>query len=190
MPRWESDAQGRLERAALTLFETQGFERTSVAQIADAAGLKERSFYRYFPDKREVLFAGNELEAHLVAQVEAADPDLTPIEALLTALGTAEEIFRPREFLLRRGRVIAANPALAERDLIKLAAIADALVPALERRGVEPGIARFVIDVALAIHRRAVPRWLAEPDTTLAQLMAQAAAELREVVTPPAPTVR
>ncbi|MDT0416457.1 helix-turn-helix domain-containing protein [Streptomyces sp. DSM 41982] len=112
MPRWESDAQGRLERAALDLFETQGFEGIAVAQIADAAGLKERSFYRYFPNKREVLFAGNELEAHLVAQVEAADPDLTLIEAPLTALGTAEGIIRPREFLRRRGRVIAANPAL------------------------------------------------------------------------------
>ncbi|EFL03080.1 MULTISPECIES: TetR/AcrR family transcriptional regulator [unclassified Streptomyces] len=189
MPRWESDAQGRLERAALDLFETQGFEGTAVAQIADAAGLKERSFYRYFPDKREVLFAGNELEAHLVAQVEAADPDLTPIEALLTALGTAEGIFRPREFLRRRGRVIAANPALAERDLIKLADIADALATALERRGVEPGKARLIIDVALAIHRRAMPRWLAEPDITLAQLMSQAAAELRDVVAPPASTI-
>ncbi|MFI7390367.1 TetR/AcrR family transcriptional regulator [Streptomyces tendae] len=190
MPRWESDAQGRLERAALQLFETQGFERTSVAQIADAAGLKERSFYRYFPDKREVLFAGNELEAHLIAQVEAADPDLAPLEVLLTALGTAEEIFRPREFLLRRARVIAASPALAERDLIKLADIADALAPALERRGVERGKARFVIDVVLALHRHALPRWLAEPDTTLAELMAQATAELREVIAPPAPTLR
>jgi AcrR family transcriptional regulator len=184
MPRWESDAQGRLERAALELFETQGFERTSVAQIASAAGLKERSFYRYFPDKREVLFAGDELEAHLVAQVEATDPALTPIEALLTALGRAEEVFRPREFLLRRVKVIAANPALAERDLIKLAGIADALAGALEHRGVEPGRARFSVDVVLAVHRRAASRWLAEPDATLAQLLSQAAAELREAVKP------
>ncbi|WP_413105545.1 TetR/AcrR family transcriptional regulator [Streptomyces sp. Inha503] len=190
MPRWESDAQGRLERAALELFETQGFERTSVAQIARTAGLTERSFYRYFPDKREVLFAGNELEAHLVAQVEAADRSLRPIEALLTALGTADEIFRPREFLLRRIKVIAANPALAERDLIKLADIADALARALERRGVEPGKARFIIDVAIAISRRATSRWLAEPDATLSELVAQAVAELCEAVEPPAPTVR
>jgi AcrR family transcriptional regulator len=186
MPRWEPDAQGRLERAALDLFETQGFERTSVAQIADAAGLKERSFYRYFPDKREVLFAGNELEAHLVAGVEAADPGLTPIEALLTALRTAEEFFGPREFLLRRVKVTAANPALAERDLIKLADIADALAGALEHRGVEPGKARFIIDVAIAISRRATSRWLADPDATLSELVAQAAAELHEAVEPPA----
>ncbi|GAA2608585.1 MULTISPECIES: hypothetical protein [Streptomyces] len=71
-----------------------------------------------------------------------------------------------------------------------LADIADAPAPALERRGVAPGKARFIIDVVVAIHRRAMPRWLAEPDTTLAQLMAQAAAELREVVAPPATTIR
>jgi AcrR family transcriptional regulator len=188
MPRWESDAQGRIERAALELFETQGFERTTVAQIARAAGLKERSFYRYFPDKREVLFAGNELEAHLVAQVEAADPSLTPIEVLLIALGTADEVFRPREFLLRRAAVIAASPALAERDLIKLADIADALARALERRGVEPGEARLIIDVAIAISRRATSRWLADPCAPLSELVAQAAAELRAAVAPLAPT--
>ncbi|WP_194815807.1 TetR/AcrR family transcriptional regulator [Nocardia sp. XZ_19_385] len=189
MPRWESDAQGRLERAALELFETQGFERTTVAQIARTAGLTERSFYRYFPDKREVLFADNELETHLVARVEAAAPGITPFEALLTALGTADEVFRSREFLLRRVGVIATSPALAERDLIKLADIASALVPALERRGVEPGEARFIIDVAIAIARRATSRWLAAPDATLSELIAQATTELREAVTPRAPTV-
>ncbi|ONI81475.1 TetR family transcriptional regulator [Actinosynnema sp. ALI-1.44] len=184
MPRWESDAQGRLERAALELFETQGFERTTVAQIAGAAGLTERSFYRYFPDKREVLFAGSELEAHLVARVETAAPDLMPFEVLLTALGTADEVFRSREFLLRRVKVIAANPALAERDLIKLADVAGALARALERRGVEPGEARFIADVVIAIARRATSRWLADPAATLSELIAQAAAELREAVTP------
>ncbi|ANZ41832.1 TetR family transcriptional regulator [Lentzea guizhouensis] len=186
MPRWESDAQGRLERAALDLFETQGFERTTVAQIARSAGLTERSFYRYFPDKREVLFAGNVLETHLAAQVEAADPGLTPTEALLTALGTADQVFRSREFLLRRAEVIAASPALAERDLIKLAGIADALERALARRGVEPGEARFLIDVVLAISRRATSRWLAEPDATFADLVARTAAELFAAITPPA----
>ncbi|MBE1493847.1 AcrR family transcriptional regulator [Amycolatopsis lexingtonensis] len=190
MPRWESDAQGRLERAALELFETQGFERTSVAQIARAAGLAERSFYRYFPDKREVLFAGKELEAHLIAQVEAVDPDVTPIEALLTALGTADQVFPAREFLKRRTRVIAASPALAERDLIKLADVARALGSALERRGVERGEARLVIDVAIAISRRATSRWLAGSDASLAELVAQAATELCAVVAPLAPTVR
>ena len=190
MPRWESDAQGRLERAALALFETQGYERTSVAQIARTAGLTERSFYRYFPDKREVLFTGRDLEAHLVEEVEAADPDLRPLEALLTALRTADEVFRSREFLLRRVQVIAASPALAERDLIKLSDIAEALVPALGRRGVQPDQARFIIDVAMAVSRRATSRWLADPDAAFSELVAQAAAELCEVVAPPAVKAR
>lgn len=187
MPRWESDAQGRLERAALELFEAQGFERTSVAQIARTAGLTERSFYRYFADKREVLFAGDALEAHLVAQVEAADQALTPIEALLTALGTADEVFPSRAFLLRRVKVIAASPALAERDLIKLADIADALARTLQSRGVEPGEARFVTDVAIAVSRRATSRWLADPDATFSELVVQATAELRVAVASPGP---
>ncbi|MFD9884080.1 TetR/AcrR family transcriptional regulator [Streptomyces alboflavus] len=187
MPRWESDAQGRLERAALELFEAQGFERTSVAQIARTAGLTERSFYRYFADKREVLFAGDALEAHLVAQVEAADQALAPIEALLAALGTADEVFPSRAFLLRRVKVIAASPALAERDLIKLADIADALARTLQSRGVEPGEARFVTDVAIAVSRRATSRWLADPDATFSELVVQATAELRVAVASPGP---
>ncbi|MGW9206106.1 hypothetical protein ACWGR4_03845 [Embleya sp. NPDC055664] len=89
-----------------------------------------------------------------------------------------------------RVRVIAANPALAERDLIKLADIADALARALERRGVEPGKARFVIDVVPAIHRRATARRLTDPDASLSRLITQAADELREAVAPPAPTAR
>lgn len=187
MPRWESDARGRLERAALELFDRHGFDRTSVAQIARSAGLTERSFYRYFPDKREVLFGGNELEAHLVNEVVAADPGLTPLEALLTALKTADGIFQPRELLLRRVRVIAASQALAERDLMKLADIATALAGALELRGVEPGSARFMIDVAIAISRRATARWLADPQATLPELIDQAAAELSAAVAPSSP---
>ncbi|MFC5057446.1 helix-turn-helix domain-containing protein [Saccharothrix xinjiangensis] len=135
MPRWESDARGRLERAALELFEAQGFEPTAVAQIARAAGLTERSFYRCFPDEREVLFAGGELEAHLVARTEAADP------------GARTPRRRPRRGALRRRR--------GDRDL-----------PA-----------------------RHVPL-AGRPGPTFPGLVARAAAELREVVAPPAPAVR
>lgn len=85
--------------------------------------------------------------------------------------------------------MIAASPALAERDLIKLADIADALARALEHRGVEPGKARFIIDVAIAVSRRATSRWLADPDATLSELVTRTAAELREAVAPPPPTV-
>lgn len=184
MPRWDPDAQGRLERAALDLFESQGFERTSVAQIARTAGLGERSFYRYFPDKREVLFAGDEFASRMVAQLEAVDPALVPIEALLTALAAAEEMFPPRDLLLRRRAVIAANPALSERELIKLADIAAALALAVERRGAEPDGARFVVDVAMAIFWRATSRWLADPDAALAEHVSRATDELRAALAP------
>ncbi|MER6666648.1 hypothetical protein ABT256_19050 [Amycolatopsis japonica] len=82
----------------------------------------------------------------------------------------------------------ASQPGAGRARSDQVADIADALVRALGRRGVEPGKARFIIDVVLAIHRRAMPRWLAEPDTTLSRFMTQAAAELRETVTLPAPT--
>ncbi|MFD6450319.1 acyl-CoA-like ligand-binding transcription factor [Nocardia sp. NPDC055165] len=91
---------------------------------------------------------------------------------------------------MRRVGVIAANPALAERDLIKLADIANALTRALERRGIDSGEASFISNIAIAISRRATSRWLADPDATFSELIARTAAELREAVTPRAPTVR
>ncbi len=83
MPRWEGDAAGRLERAALELFDERGFDRTTVAQIARRAGLTERSFYRYFADKREALFGGgDELERHLVDGLRDVPAEVGPLDAL------------------------------------------------------------------------------------------------------------
>ena len=58
MGRWEPDARGRLVKAAMELYGERGFEQTTVAEIAERAGLTERTFFRHFADKREVLFAG------------------------------------------------------------------------------------------------------------------------------------
>src|SRR3954447_18436668 len=131
MARWEGDTRARLERAALELFTEQGYDRTSVAQIAQRANLTERSFYRWFTDKREVLFAGDELEERLVAAVDAAPPGTGALPTLLTAFAVVPEVLLPREFLLERAAVIAASPPLQERELIKLAALSDALTAAL-----------------------------------------------------------
>ena len=63
MARWEPDARGRLEKAALDVFRERGYAHTTVGDIAERAGLTERTFFRYFTDKREVLFSGSkELE--------------------------------------------------------------------------------------------------------------------------------
>ena len=78
MGRWEPDARGRLEQAALELFEERGYARTTVGDIASRAGLTERTFFRYFTDKREVLFSGSGAVESLMVESIAAAPATTP----------------------------------------------------------------------------------------------------------------
>lgn len=182
MARWQGNARGRLEQAALTLFDEQGYDRTTVAQIAQRADLTERSFYRWFTDKREVLFGGSEeLEAHLVAAIEAVPAGTGALPTLLAAFGTAPEVFRPREFLRKRAAVIAANPPLQERELIKLAAISEALTAALLRRGVKPETARLATDVGMAVLRLTAERCMADEKADFAAVLAASAADLLAV---------
>ena len=56
MVRWEPGSAERLQKAALELFATRGFEQTTATEIAQSVGLTERTFFRHFSDKREVLF--------------------------------------------------------------------------------------------------------------------------------------
>lgn len=183
MARWEGNTRGRLERAALDLFTEQGYDRTTVAQIAKRAGLTERSFYRWFPDKREVLFGGEDLEKCFVAAIEAAPEGADPLTMLMAAFGKAPEVIRPREFLRERSAVIAANPPLLERELIKLAALSQALISALERRGVEPQTARLATDAGMAILRQTGRRWMSDENADHTQLLADSAADLLAVLT-------
>ena len=126
MTRWEPNARGRLEQAALELYAERGFERTTVADIATRAGLTERTFFRHFADKREVLFAGaEELQELLVGTAAGARRPRTPIEAVAAALEAVSGWFRDRrERARRRQAVIAANAELQERELVKLASVA------------------------------------------------------------------
>lgn len=183
MARWETDGRGRLERAALELFTEQGYDGTTVAQIAQRAGLTERSFYRHYADKREVLFGGgsNELEAHLVASVGAAPAERGPLEVILAALVAAHELFRPREFLIKGAAVIAANAPLRERQLIKMASMSAALVEALMRRGVDPPTAQLATDMGLSVSRLAAARWLADDTIPFAEHFARSVEQLRRV---------
>ncbi len=184
MPRWEADAAGRLERAALELFDEHGFDRTTVAQIARRAGLNERSFYRYFTDKREALFGGSdELERHLTQALLASPAGTDPLDALLAALGDAERVFRPKELLRTRERVINANPQLRERELIKMEAIYAALVSALKARGTDETTARIATDMMISIWRVAAERWARGDGSTFAGEVLEAARHLRQVAT-------
>jgi AcrR family transcriptional regulator len=191
MARWEGNACGRLEEAALTLFEEQGYDRTTVAQIAQRANLTERSFYRWFIDKREVLFGGSqELEARFASAVDAVPAGTAALPTLLAAFATAPQVFRPREFLLRRAAVIAASPALHERELIKLVSISEAITTALLHRGFDPETARLATDLGLAVLRLATRRWMAQNHTdfdAFADALSTAAADLLAVAADAAP---
>src|SRR4051812_7992239 len=117
MARWNPGAQGRLRAAALELFVTQGFDRTTAAQIAAAAGVTERTFFRHFGDKRDVLFQGQEafLETFL-AGMATAPAQASPLEAVGAALTAASSFFpdEQRPYSRLRQSVIDDNPALRE----------------------------------------------------------------------------
>ncbi|MGW3666543.1 TetR family transcriptional regulator [Streptomyces sp. NPDC005141] len=162
MGRWQPDARGRLERAALELYVERGFERTSVAEIAERAGLTERTFFRHYADKREVLFAGSSaLQEVLVGAVAGAPDPVTPMEAVAAALEAAAGVLQERqEHARRRQAVIDANTELQERELIKLASLSTALADALRQRGVDDATADLSAEVGIAVFKIAFRRWV------------------------------
>lgn len=184
MGRWEPDARGRLERAAMELYSQRGFEQTTVAEIAERAGLTERTFFRHFADKREVLFWGaGALQDLLVSTVADAPDSATPIEAIAVALEAAgARLQERRDYSLQRQRVIAANPELQERELIKLSTLASALAEALRRRGVNDPVARLTAEVGIAVFKIAFERWISETSTQrFTQVIRESLDELKAV---------
>jgi AcrR family transcriptional regulator len=166
MSRWQPNARGRLEQAALDLYLERGFDQTTVAEIAERAGFTERTFFRYFADKREVLFGGQErLRELYVRAIEAAPNTAAPIEAVAAALESATPVFQERHALARqRQAVIDANAGLQERELLKSVALASAMADALRRRGVADPDASLAAEVGLLAFRTAFARWVSAPD--------------------------
>ena len=167
MARWEPDAAGRLREAAMALYAERGYDRTTVAEIADRAGVTARTFFRHFADKREVLFAGSEqLEQHMLEALRDAPPGATPMEAVAACLLASARFFDDirRDYSRRRQAVITATPELRERELIKMASLTAALTKGLLDRGVAPDVAALAAETGVAVFRVAYERWLAEPD--------------------------
>jgi AcrR family transcriptional regulator len=184
MSRWEPNARGRLEEAALELYIERGFEQTTVVEIAKRAGLTERTFFRHFADKREVLFGGaGELQGLLVQKVADAPDSLAPIDAVAEALEAVAALFQPRrEFSRQRQTVIAANAELQERELIKLASLAAAMADALRRRGVKDPAASLTAEVGIAVFKIAFGGWVSETNQRdLSQLIRESLDELEAV---------
>ena len=181
MVRWEANARGRLEEAALALYRERGFDATTVVEIAQRAGLSERTFFRHFADKREVLFSGaHELERLLADGVAAAPTGTAPLDAVVRALDAAAPLFEELGDRVHvRQAVIAANPVLRERELIKLAALATAIAAALRERGVEAPAADLAAEVGVALFKVAFARWIDRVGSaTLSQCLQESAAEL------------
>jgi AcrR family transcriptional regulator len=186
MTRWEPNARGRLELAALELYGERGYDQTTVAEIAKRAGLTERTFFRHFADKREVLFYGaGMLQDWLVRGIEDAPAGLPPIDAIGASLeAVAGQLEERREMASRRMAIVIATPELQERELIKLANLSAALAVALRRRGVgDPG-ASLAAEAGVAVFRVAFQRWVGKDgdgEQTLAQLIRDSLAELKSV---------
>ena len=184
MTRWEPNGRGRLELAALALYGERGFENTTVAEIAARAGLTERTFFRHFADKREVLFSGADaLQELLVSNVAAAPDSIGPIDAVGAALEAAGALLEQRrEYARQRAAIIAANTELRERELIKLASLASAIADALRRRGVADPAASLSAEAGIAVFRIAFERWVQETNQRdLPELIRDSLDELKAV---------
>jgi AcrR family transcriptional regulator len=184
MVRWEPGAAERLQKAALELFATRGFEQTTATDIAQSVGLTERTFFRHFSDKREVLFHGQDLFAQaFLAGMDTAPPGASPIGIVANAVRSAASFFpdERRPHSRTRQSVIDQNPALQERELHKLASLATTLADALRARGVGEPAATLAAQSGVTVFGIAFAQWIREGEQrSLADI---AAAVLRELLT-------
>ena len=185
MARWEPDTSQRLVGAALDLFTEQGYDATTVSQIAErAGGLTKMTFFRHFADKREVLFAaGQQAHGRLLADAIAAAPAAaTPLQAVAAGLDAVTATFTEdrREFAARLVAVIAANDELRERATFKRAGLAQAAAEVLRKRGVPEPTAGLAAELGVGAFYRAFERWAGSADqATLADITRRELERLR-----------
>ena len=168
----------------MALYGERGYEQTTVAEIAARAGLTERTFFRHFADKREVLFWGSgALQDLMVRAVSDAPESAAPIDAIAAALDAAGTVFQERHDGARqRQAIIAANPELQERELIKLTSLTTALAEALRGRGAGEPAASLAAQAGMAVFHVTFQRWIeatGQPDFT--QLARDSLDELKAV---------
>ena len=166
MGRWEPNGPARLRQAAMELYAERGFDRTTVADIAERAGLTERTFFRHFTDKREVLFQGQDQLERSFLDGAAEAPGDDAMSLARAALDRAADFFPDdrRPWARARQAVIDATPALQERELLKLSALATTLTRALAARGIDPVTAALAAESAVTVFRTAFTAWIAEEE--------------------------
>jgi AcrR family transcriptional regulator len=187
MPRWEPDARERLVAAALHLFSEQGYDETTVAGIAAHAGLTKSTFFRHFPDKRDVLAAGQETLSRLFVEgIAAAPADATPLTAVAAGLERAARVMTPfnRQLGPRLRAVIATSAELQERDALKQVGLAAAMAGALRARGVPDLVAALAAELGVLAFKEAYAAWVAaDNQQELGELVRTALDQLRAAVT-------
>lgn len=191
------DVRGRLRTAALQLYAERGFDRTTTAEVAALAGVTERTYFRHFPDKREVVFDGEAaLRASMTGAVASA-PDLSPLGVLRHAFASlASRGEDDRDAQARQHRVITATPELRERAAAKAAHLTEAVTDALERRGTPRPLASLAAACGIEVLTRARHEWLDGSPRSFAALLSEAFDDLDLLVRgsaqdapPPAPGI-
>jgi AcrR family transcriptional regulator len=184
MARWQPGTPQRLQQAALELFATRGYEQTTATEIAQSVGLTERTFFRHFSDKREVLFYGQDLFVQaFLAGVDTAPAGASPMEIVACALQSAASFFPDdrRSHSRTRQSVIEQNPALQERESHKLAGLATTVADALRARGVDELAATLAAESGATVFGIAFAEWIREGEQrSLADITADV---LRELLT-------
>lgn len=176
MARWPPDAQQRLTRAALDLFVQRGYEDTTVVDIVERAGLGKTTFFRYFKDKREVLFGGEERDDLIADAIASAPASPSPIEAMAVALDAAgRERFTPerRKALALRQTVIDANSQLREREALKYVGLVASATAALEERGFTALQSAVAAELGVLTLKLAFARWVTDAEADFASLARQ-----------------
>ncbi|ADP81936.1 TetR family transcriptional regulator [Pseudofrankia inefficax] len=185
MGRWEPDARGRMIRAAVELFAERGFEQTTAGDIAERAGVTERTFFRHFADKREVLFDGSKTMVQTAYEaILAAPAELSPLDAALAGIVAGGSLLGEiRDHSVRRSQIIAANPSLQERELLKLAAMTETIAEALRARGIGEPTASLAAHSAVTVFHVAFARWISATEPpSFAGCVAEAADALRALI--------
>ncbi len=187
MARWEPGARERLQAAALELYAARGFEQTTAADIAQAAGLTERSFFRYFADKREVLFDGQALfQQGILDGVAAAPTGASAVDTVASGLRAIASFFPGdrRPYSRLRQRIIGAHPELQERELLKMASLSEGIATVLRARGIPEPQATLAAETGVTAFGVAFRQWIAEgEERSLTDIERDVLGELRSLMT-------
>ncbi|ARJ06559.1 TetR family transcriptional regulator [Cnuibacter physcomitrellae] len=162
MGRWEPGARERLVVAAVELFTEHGYDATTVAQIAERAGVTKSTFFRHFPDKRELLVAGQEsLSALLAEGIAEAPADASALDAVASGLERASTMMGPanRDLGPRIREALAASVELQERDALKSVGMTAAMTEALLARGVPETVAALAAEMGILAFKQGYARW-------------------------------